>query len=83
VLGEQDAAAFLLEPTEPRRKKTATDTEDVAVLARELGGLAWLWSKQAHTLPRTAYGSPNTAALGINQRKGPRLVRPTTYEIPE
>ena len=40
VLGEQDAAAFLLERTEPGRKKTATDTEDAAVLAHELGGLA-------------------------------------------
>jgi tetratricopeptide (TPR) repeat protein len=40
VLGEQDAAAFLLERSELRRKKTATDTEDAAVLAHELGGLA-------------------------------------------
>ena len=40
VLGEQDAAAFLFERTEPRRKKTATDTEDASVLAHELGGLA-------------------------------------------
>jgi tetratricopeptide (TPR) repeat protein len=40
VLGEQDAAAFLLDRTEPRRKKTATDTEGAAVLAHDLGGLA-------------------------------------------
>jgi tetratricopeptide (TPR) repeat protein len=40
VLGDQDAAAFLLERTEPRRKKTAADTEDAAGLAHELGGLA-------------------------------------------
>jgi hypothetical protein len=40
VLAEGDAAAFLLERTEPRRKKTATDTEDASVLAHELGGLA-------------------------------------------
>jgi tetratricopeptide (TPR) repeat protein len=39
VLGEQDAAAFLLERTEARRKKTASDTEDAAVLAHELGCL--------------------------------------------
>jgi hypothetical protein len=40
VLGEQDAAAFLFERTEPRRKKTVTDAEDASVLAHELGGLA-------------------------------------------
>jgi hypothetical protein len=40
VLDEQDAGAFLLERTEPRRKKTATDTDDAPVLAHELGGLA-------------------------------------------
>ena len=40
VLGEQDAAAFLLERTELRRKKTDTDTDDASVLANELGGLA-------------------------------------------
>jgi hypothetical protein len=40
VLGEQDAAAFLLERTEPRRKKTDTDTDDASILAHELGGLA-------------------------------------------
>ena len=40
VLGEQDAAAFLLERTEQRRKKTDTDTEDASVLVHELGGLA-------------------------------------------
>jgi tetratricopeptide (TPR) repeat protein len=40
VLGEQDAAAFLLERTEQRRKKTDVDAEDAAGLAHELGGLA-------------------------------------------
>ena len=40
VLDEQDAAAFLLERSEPRRKKTAADAEEAAILARELGSLA-------------------------------------------
>jgi tetratricopeptide (TPR) repeat protein len=40
VLGEQDAAAFLLERTELRRKKTDADADDAAVLAHKLGGLA-------------------------------------------
>jgi hypothetical protein len=40
VLGEQDAAAFLLERTEPRRKKMASDAEEATVLAHELGSLA-------------------------------------------
>jgi Domain of unknown function (DUF4062) len=40
VLGEQDAAAFLLERTELRRKKMLTDSEDAAAVARDLGGLA-------------------------------------------
>jgi tetratricopeptide (TPR) repeat protein len=40
VLGEQDAAAFLLERTQQRRKKTDVDTDDTSVLAHELGGLA-------------------------------------------
>jgi hypothetical protein len=40
VLSEQDAAAFLLERTEQRRKKADTDTDDASVLAHELGGLA-------------------------------------------
>jgi tetratricopeptide (TPR) repeat protein len=40
VLAEEDAAAFLLERTEARRKKTATDTKDAAAVARDLGALA-------------------------------------------
>jgi tetratricopeptide (TPR) repeat protein len=40
VLAEKDAAAFLLDRTEQRRKKTATETDDVSALAHELGGLA-------------------------------------------
>src|SRR5271166_4900942 len=39
VLAEEDAAAFLLERTELRRKKILTDSEAAAV-ARDLGGLA-------------------------------------------
>ena len=34
VLAEEDVAAFLLERTEPRRKKAPTDAEDAIVLAR-------------------------------------------------
>src|SRR5208283_442112 len=40
VLPEEDAAAFLLERTESRRKKMLTDSEDAAAVARDLGGLA-------------------------------------------
>jgi tetratricopeptide (TPR) repeat protein len=40
VLAEEDAAAFLLERTEQRRKKRDADTDDASVLAHELGGLA-------------------------------------------
>ena len=40
VLAEEDAAAFLLERTESRRKKILTDSEDAAAVARDLGGLA-------------------------------------------
>jgi tetratricopeptide (TPR) repeat protein len=40
VLAEEDAAAFLLERTESRRKKMLTDSEDAAAVARDLGGLA-------------------------------------------
>jgi hypothetical protein len=40
VLAEEDAVAFLLERTESRRKKILTDSEDVAAVARDLGGLA-------------------------------------------
>ena len=40
VLAEEDAVAFLLERTESRRKKTLTDSEDAAVVAHNLGGLA-------------------------------------------
>jgi Domain of unknown function (DUF4062)/NB-ARC domain len=40
VLGEQNAAAFLLERTESRRTKMLTDSEDSAAVARDLGGLA-------------------------------------------
>jgi len=40
VLAEEDAAAFLLERTELRRKKILTDSEDAAAVARDLGGLA-------------------------------------------
>jgi hypothetical protein len=40
VLGEKDADAFLLQRTEPRRKKMASDAEEATVLAHELGSLA-------------------------------------------
>ena len=40
VLAEEDAIAFLLERTESRRKKILTDSEDAAVVAHDLGGLA-------------------------------------------
>jgi tetratricopeptide (TPR) repeat protein len=40
VLAEADAAAFLLERTKQRRRRTATDDADALELARELGGLA-------------------------------------------
>jgi hypothetical protein len=40
VLDETEAAAFLLERTELRRKKMLTDQEDAAAIARDLGGLA-------------------------------------------
>ena len=40
VLPEEDAAAFLFERTEQRRKMTATDTRDARIIAHELGGLA-------------------------------------------
>jgi hypothetical protein len=40
VLAEEDAAAFLLERTESRRKKLLADEEDAAAVARDLGGLA-------------------------------------------
>ena len=40
VLAEKDAAAFLLERTEARRKKMPTDSEDAAAVADDLGGLA-------------------------------------------
>jgi tetratricopeptide (TPR) repeat protein len=40
VLKETEAAAFLLERTESRRKKMSADSEDAAGIARDLGGLA-------------------------------------------
>jgi hypothetical protein len=40
VLAEEDAAAFLLERTESRRKKMLTDSGDAGAVARDLGGLA-------------------------------------------
>ena len=40
VLAEEDAAAFLLERSESRRKKMLTDSEDAAAVAHDLGGLA-------------------------------------------
>jgi hypothetical protein len=40
VLAEEDAAAFLLERTESRRKKMLTDSEDAAAVPHDLGSLA-------------------------------------------
>jgi hypothetical protein len=40
VLSPEASAVFLLERTEQRRRKTATDSEDARNLAGELGGLA-------------------------------------------
>ena len=40
VIDEAEAAAFLLERTESKRRKMSTDAPDAAALARDLGGLA-------------------------------------------
>ena len=40
VLAEEDAAGFLLERTESRRKKMLIDKEAAAAIARDVGGLA-------------------------------------------
>ena len=40
VLSAEDAAGFLLERTQSRRRATANDTADAATLSRELDGLA-------------------------------------------
>jgi hypothetical protein len=40
VLAEEDAAAFLLDRTNSRRVKTASDSQEAVVLARDLDGLA-------------------------------------------
>jgi hypothetical protein len=82
VLGEQDAAAFLLERTESRRKKTTTDTEEAAVLAHELGSLALALEQAGAYIAKNHFSFFRIPlALGRNQGKGPRLVRRTANEI--
>ena len=76
VLDEQDAAAFLLERTEPRRKKMASDAEEAAVLAHELGSLALALEQAGAYVTRTAAPSPNTANDG--SRVKPRCSPGTT-----
>lgn len=40
VLDETEAAAFLLERTEAKRRRTLADPQEAVALAREMGGLA-------------------------------------------
>jgi hypothetical protein len=40
MLDEKEAAAFLLERTEAKRRRTLADPQEAVALAREMGGLA-------------------------------------------
>jgi hypothetical protein len=64
VLGEQDAVAFLLERTEPRRKKWLPMPKRLLFSRTNWEASPWLWNKRALTSPRTAAPSPNTANDG-------------------
>jgi hypothetical protein len=75
VLGEQDAGAFLLERTEQRRKKTAADTEDAALVAHELGGLGLALEQAGAYIAKNRFSfSEYRQRWGRYSGKGPRLV---------
>jgi hypothetical protein len=71
-----DAASFLLERTEPKRKKLPSDAVDAAEVARELGGLALALERQG--LTSTIGASPWLGTWASGEPIRPRCRRGTT-----
>ena len=83
VLDEEDAAAFLLERTEPKRKKTLADPREAAALARDLGGLALALEQAGAYVAKNGCLSRNTGSAGSRAKRRCSPGTTKADELPE